>query len=125
MRAPITPHPAQPGRERAFTVKAVVLAVLLDRDGIAIREIREEIEAITGGIHVGHSAVFTAGKALEADGLVNAEKQPRASGGGPPTLVLSITERGRAVAEDMRQQAERLLYWPKLKDELRRRTAAE
>jgi DNA-binding PadR family transcriptional regulator len=56
---------------------------------------------------------------------VDAEKQARSSGGGPPTLLFRITERGRAVAEDMRQQAERLLYWPKLKDELRRRSAAE
>jgi DNA-binding PadR family transcriptional regulator len=117
--------PDHPGRERAFTVKALVLNVLLFRDGIGIRDLREEIEAINGGIEVRHSAVFAAGKSLEADGLVVGVKEPRSFGGGPPTLLFRITERGREVADDMRQQAERLLYWPKLKCELGRRSTSE
>ena len=115
----------QSARERAFTVRALVLSVLLFRDGIGIRDLREEMEAITGGVEVGNSAVFAAGKALESEGLVVGVKAPRPSGGGPPTLVFRITERGREAAEDMRQQAERLLYWPKLKRELGRRSGTE
>lgn len=122
MNAESSTRQGQSVSERAFTVRALVLAVLLDSDGIGIRDLREEIGAITGGVAVGHSAVFTAGRALEVDGLIVVEKQPRSSGGGPPALVFSITEAGRLVAQEIRRQAERLLYWPRLKDEVRRRS---
>jgi len=112
-------------QQRAFTVKALVLSVLAIRDGLGVTEIQHEILQMTGGVELGHSAVYSAGKSLAEDGLVVASKEPRASGGGPKAMVFRLTKLGRETAEAMREQAERLLYWPKLRAELERQGGAE
>ncbi len=100
--------------ERAFTIPALVLNVLLFEEGASVSELRAEIAEVTGA-EVLHAALTAAGRTLLEDGCLVVEKIRRTDSGGPPVLRYRLTDKGRKTALELRDQAERYLFRPKYK----------